>query len=510
MGSTGDKETGTGAMAIGEAGSITTNSPTENAPITVPLDEPLTNPVFAFTATNNGGNQFTIRLTDQVLDADGNTTAFTFIIEEWEYHDGPHPATETINWLAIEEGVHTLPDGRVIEAGTTATSSDGSSTSFAGSFTDPPVVLTSVMSNNDTTTVDSDPLNITTGGFDLTLQEEEAQDGVHASETVGWIAIQAGGDGSAGTAATHDGVDENTDTLNLGASFANAVVLGETQTINGGDTATVVIDSQTDSTVSLFVEEEASQDSELNHTNETVGVVAFEDGLIPCFVAGTRIATQLGEERVEDLQPGHNLPLWGGGMGRVRLVLQRTLNRHDLQNYPHLRPVRITAGALGQGLPKRDLCVSPQHRMLVASPVARRMFGEAEVLIAATRLTELPGIFVDEDVETVTYVHVVMAQHRVIYAEGCPSESLFTGPEALKSLTEAARKELFQLFPDLAIRRGDPDPARLIPQGRQQKQLIARIGKNARRLLDPKVVDLRHKQHTTSPISARSLHQLHL
>ena len=83
-------------MAIGEAGTIVTGSPTENAPITVTLTEPLTNPVFALTATDNGGDQFTLRVIDETLDADGNTTAFTFIIEEWEYHDGPHPATETI------------------------------------------------------------------------------------------------------------------------------------------------------------------------------------------------------------------------------------------------------------------------------------------------------------------------------------------------------------------------------------------------------------------------------
>ncbi|MEL6377278.1 MAG: hemolysin, partial [Pseudomonadota bacterium] len=105
-------------MAFGEAGSITTNSPTENAPITVNLTQPLTNPVFALTATNNGGNQFVLRVIGETLDANGDTTAFTFIIEEWEYHDGPHGAVEDINWIAIEEGVHTLPDGRVVEAGT--------------------------------------------------------------------------------------------------------------------------------------------------------------------------------------------------------------------------------------------------------------------------------------------------------------------------------------------------------------------------------------------------------
>ncbi|MEC8041386.1 MAG: Hint domain-containing protein [Pseudomonadota bacterium] len=477
-------------MAIGEAGSITTNSPTENAPITVTLEEPLTNPVFAFTATNNGGDQFTIRLTDQVLDGDGNTTSFSFIIEEWEYHDGPHPAVETINWLAIEAGVHTLPDGRVIEAGTTATDALGSSASFSGSFTDPPVVLTSVMSNNDTTTVDSDPLNITSSGFDLSLQEEEAQADDHGTETIGWIAIQAGGDGSAGTANTFGGFDNNVDTFGLGATFTDAVVLGETQTINGPNPATVVIDSQNNSSVDMFLEEEASQDDELNHIDETLGLVAFEDGLIPCFTHGTLIRTQAGEEEVQHLQKGQLLPLWSEGAARVRLVLQRHLSAKDLAAYPNLRPVKITAGALGQGLPKRDLWVSPQHRMLVASPVAKRMFGAAEVLVAAIRLTELPGIYVDEWVDCITYVHVVMDQHQVIIAEGSPSETLFTGPEALRAMTPAAREELFQLFPDLAIRRGLPDPARPIPKGKQQKRLVARLQKNAKRPLDQKVLQL--------------------
>lgn len=191
-------------MAIGEAGSLNANSPTENQPITVTLTSPLKDPVFALTATNNGGNQFVLRVVDQTLDANGDTVSLKFIIEEWEYHDGPHGATETINWLAIEKGTHTLPDGRIIEAGTSSISSTGQNTggsvSLTGGFATPPVVLTSVMSNNDTTTVDSDPSNVTASGFSLTLQEEENQNGVHSAETIGWIAIQPGGTASSGTA----------------------------------------------------------------------------------------------------------------------------------------------------------------------------------------------------------------------------------------------------------------------------------------------------------------------
>ena len=164
-----------------------------------------------------------------MLDGSGDTIAFTFIVEEWEYLDGPHGAFETINWLAIEEGVHELPDGRLIEAGTSEISSTGRNTggseTFTAGFTDPPVVLTSVMSDNDSTTVDSDPSNVTATGFDITLQEEEAENSFHPAETIGWIAIQAGGDATSGTASANDGVDENVDVLSLGASFTNSVVL---------------------------------------------------------------------------------------------------------------------------------------------------------------------------------------------------------------------------------------------------------------------------------------------
>lgn len=469
-------------MAIGEAGHIVTNSPTENAPITVTLTEPLTNPVFALSATNEGGNQFILRITDQVLDADGNTTSFTFIIEEWEYHDGPHGAVETINWLAVEEGVHTLPDGRVIEAGTSDVSSTGNNTgttaSFAGDFDTPPVVLTSVMSENDTTTVDSDPSNITADGFNLTLQEEEGQDGVHASETIGWIAIEPGGDGTSGTANSFGGVDENTDTLGLGATYSDGIVLAETQTINGGDTATVVIDSQTDSTVSVFIEEEQSSNSEMNHVDETVGIIAFEDGLIPCFTTGTKIDTPRGPAPIESLKVGDLVNTVDHGPQAIRWMGRRRLDATAIAKNPKLCPVRIMGGALGNGLPKRDLVVSRQHRMLVSSKIAERMFGTTEVLVSAIKLAALPGIYLDGSINTVEYIHLLFDDHQLLFAEGAQSESLYVGDEARNALSPEGREEIRSLFPETLQSCFTQKTVRMVPHDRQQKQLVARHSKN--------------------------------
>ncbi len=476
-------------MSIGEAGSLTVSSAVENTPITVTLSKPIPDPVFALTGTSDGTDPYTLRIIDQTIDGDGNTTAFTFIIKEWEYLDGGHAAEETINWIAVKEGVHELPDGRIIEAGTTEADHTNTAVALTGGFADPPVVVTSVMSNNDTVAVDSDPLNITAGGFNLRLEEEEAQDGIHDLETVGWIAIEGGGDNHSGTADTHDGVTHRVQTLDLGATFTNAVVIGDSQTRNGGDSKTEAIDSQTNTTADMFVREEQSRDSEIAHTRETFGVVTFEEGLIPCLTAGTLIQTPGGLRPVERLQEGNAVSVHTSGTGETGearaliKIFRRRIGARELARNPRLLPVRIQTGALGNGLPHRDLLVSRQHRMLVSSKIAERMFGAREVLIAAIRLTELPGIFVDESVRSVGYFHLLFEQHEVIFAEGAPTESFFTGKEALKALPRAARDELFAIFPEIEARDYTPLPARPIPTGRFQKNLVRRHKLNARVLL---------------------------
>ncbi len=479
-------------MAIGEAGSVTTNSPGENDPITVTLTEPLTDPVIVLTATSIGGDPFVLRVTDETVDGDGNTTSFTFIIEEWEYLDGPHPAVETINWLAIEEGVHTLPDGRIIEAGTTSADNTNTAVTLNGGFTDPPVVLTSVMSENDTTTVDSDPLNITASGFNVRLQEEEGQDNVHAFETVGYIAIQAGGtgDGSTdgGTAQNFvDGLDSNTATFGLGETFSDAIVLAETQTINGGNPGTVVIEGQSNSDVDLLFEEEQSGDNETFHIPETVGVVAFENGLIPCLTAGTTVMTARGPVTAENLVPGDKVMAYGGRQAVLGLRLEREIPLEKLGGDPWMLPVRIAPGALGHGLPRKELIVSPQHRMLINSPIAERMFGTAEVLVSARKLMGLPGIEAAPLTGPVRYIHLVFDRHEIIYAEGAPTESFFPGPEALRTMPRTALKALDERFPHYLQSPEKTEPARMIPAGKRQRSLVERLKKNGKWPLDARM-----------------------
>ncbi len=204
---------------------------------------------------------------------------------------------------------------------------------------------------------------------------------------------------------------------------------------------------------------------------------------ITCFVGGTLIETEHGSIPVEGLRAGTNVLNIDGDFKTLRIPISRKLCLQEVQANPKLRPIRIMAGSLGIGLPERDLLVSRQHRMLVQSKIAERMFGESDVLVPAIKLTELPGIFVDETVKEVEYFHLLFDQHEVIYAEGAPTESLYTGPEALKALSPEAREEILTILPETASLDYAPEPARIIPSGKLQKKLIERHQKNGKPLL---------------------------
>ena len=67
---------------------------------------------------------------------------------------------------------------------------------------------------------------------------------------------------------------------------------------------------------------------------------------------------------------------------------------------------------------------------------------------------------------------------------GTDTESLFTGPEALKTVDSAARVEILYLFPELASINYDrlPEPLRPILSGRQGRKLANRHANNKKHL----------------------------
>jgi len=184
------------------------------------------------------------------------------------------------------------------------------------------------------------------------------------------------------------------------------------------------------------------------------------------------------------LQPGDLIQTIDDGCQPLRLNLSREVSPADLAAAVQLHPIHIPKGSLGAGLPRADLKVSRQHRMLVRSKVAERMFGAPEVLVAAIRLVGHHGIKIDHELPSVTYHHLVFDQHQIVYGEGAPSESFHPGDLAMGSLSEPARREFLELFPDIASNHVCWAFARHVPARLKQKRLVSRIHANEKPVLD--------------------------
>ncbi|MFV0408796.1 MAG: Hint domain-containing protein [Paracoccus sp. (in: a-proteobacteria)] len=202
-------------------------------------------------------------------------------------------------------------------------------------------------------------------------------------------------------------------------------------------------------------------------------------GTVICFGAGTLIETDRGGIAVEHLRIGDLVRTLDHGLRPIRWIGGRRISAREMALHPDIRPIRIRGGALGLGMPRADLLVSPQHRILVRSQVVLRMFGEPEALIGAKHLTGLNGIAIATDITEITYWHFLLDRHEVVFPNGTASESLFTGPQAINSVPTESRAEILRLFPDLD-RPGpaDPQPARDLVKGRQARHFVSRIVKN--------------------------------
>ncbi|KFE35303.1 Hint domain-containing protein [Thioclava atlantica] len=175
--------------------------------------------------------------------------------------------------------------------------------------------------------------------------------------------------------------------------------------------------------------------------------------VIPCFTPGTRIATPRGEVAVEDLREGDKVLTRDNGIQEIRWAGRADMTRDELEAAPHLKPVLIRAGSLGNGLPERDMLVSPNHRMLVTNDKTALYFEEHEVLVAAKHLVGAAGVRRAETLGT-SYLHFMFDRHEVVLANGAWTESFQPGDQSLGGMGNAQRQEILELFPELGTATG--------------------------------------------------------
>ena len=128
------------------------------------------------------------------------------------------------------------------------------------------------------------------------------------------------------------------------------------------------------------------------------------------------------------------------------------------------------------------MTVSPQHRILVNSRIAQRMFGEDGALIAAKKLTWLDGVDEVCPDERIEYYHILCNAHQIIEANGTASETMLVGPQTTRMLSNIQKDEIRTAVPALAAAfDGGPcaQPARPIISGAVLKSFKDRHQKNA-------------------------------
>lgn len=257
---------------------------------------------------------------------------------------------------------------------------------------------------------------------------------------------------SAGTLDLRQGaVSTQTVTFEAGAGRLQTEALGATQaTIDGftfGDSillAGTLADSGTWAGGELTLDEGAGAVGTLAMAGafSANSFAVSNDGTnttieMACFAAGTGITTATGRVPVEALRVGERVPTVSGRLATVRWIGHRAL---DLQRHPHpenVMPVRVRAGAFGEGTPARDLVLSPDHAVLVEG-----------TLIPVRHL--INGVSVTQDARTrVTYWHVELDRHDVLLAEGAACESYLDTGNRHAFEGEAA----LDLHPDFAQAR---------------------------------------------------------
>ena len=231
------------------------------------------------------------------------STGFQIRIQEWDYRDGNH-TTETLFYVVADTGAYDVPlaggSNLRVDAGKLSAMStmcfSGNQHQAIGPFLSNPVVFTGLSTFNEADAVVTRNHNVSTGGFDVCLQEQKTKNTAgeaHAAEDIHYVAVAPGNAAatlpvSGLTVSTSnqvelgdsggDNMSEAWRTITFASTFGEApAVVMDMQTLNGSDPATLrVADKKWSQTqIDARVEEENSDGSGQSHPAlERVGYLA--------------------------------------------------------------------------------------------------------------------------------------------------------------------------------------------------------------------------------------------
>lgn len=217
--------------------------------------------------------------------------------------------------------------------------------------------------------------------------------------------------------------------------------------------------SSDDSNVTLHIAGNDLSTSDFKYTTTSYGT-----DITMCFYPGTRIATPDGAVAVETLRPedlvctadGRALPVRWVGHSEVSTTFANKLRS---------LPIRVKAGALEDGVPRRDLLVSPDHALFLDG-----------VLVQAGALVNGVTILREVDVpERFIYYHIELETHELLLAEGAAAESFVDNVDRMHFQNWTERTLAMTLPPIKEMSYPRAKSARQVP-AKLRATLTARAG----------------------------------
>ncbi len=174
---------GSSSEAVYEVGTVNADCQWQRVELTQDFSNPV---VIVGPPSNYGSMPYVIRIRNV------ESNSFEVKFQPWNYLGSTDDFTAQVPYLIIEEGVHVMDDDTIWEAGTYEINGTLSweKVSFENVFSATPVLLQTIQTYNDDDPVVVREKDVTSDGFAVALQEEEALDDGHGLETIGYLAVE--------------------------------------------------------------------------------------------------------------------------------------------------------------------------------------------------------------------------------------------------------------------------------------------------------------------------------
>jgi hypothetical protein len=170
------------------------------------------------------------------------------------------------------------------------------------------------------------------------------------------------------------------------------------------------------------------------------GAQSFRRGT---FLRGTLIRTPSGEREISSLAIGDLVVTYSGQQKPIKWIGRRSFHRDADQPWSaDVAPIKVAHSALAEGVPHRDLYLSPRHALYLDG-----LLVTIGSIVNGSTIVRCDA----DELRCLEYFNLELAEHEIVFAEGAPSDTLLPSGEQFDNWSERARLERDKIRPSQPI-----------------------------------------------------------